>query len=125
MASDGDDGRTGEGDWTNAVATISNGVSKAFTAEDTVLVSNGTYEVTTNIYITTGINVLGLNAPTGVVITTRYDDPAHSTRCVRVNSAGAVFAGFTVAKGYPAKGDNGGQGGEIYVQAGLVSNCVV
>jgi len=125
VTTNGNDGRSGEGDWTNAVVTISNAVSKAVPT-DTVLVSNGTYTVTTQINIAQAITVSAwptADAPAGVVITTLYPDTAYSTRCVNVNSAGAVFTGFTVEKGYP--NDNSGKAGGIWLQAGLVSNCVV
>lgn len=124
VAPGGDDARTGTGGWTNALATISNAVALAGIS-DTVLVSNGTYSLTTNIYINKAITVRGLDAPTGAVISTFYPDVNYSARCVRINSAGAVFDGFTVEKGYPDLSDNYGMGAGIWVQAGVVTNCVV
>ena len=62
VAPGGDDTRTGLDDWTNALATISNGVFWANqNAGDAVLVSNGTYVLSTNIYITNGITLRGFN----------------------------------------------------------------
>ncbi len=66
-----------------------------------------------------------MNAPTGAVITTMYPDPANSTRCIRVNNTGAVVEGLTVQNGYPPGNDTSGRGGGIYLQAGLVTNCLI
>lgn len=90
----------GNGSAGNPYLTISNGVDKAV-AGDTVLVNPGVYTQMVNIYITKDITVRGMHAPTGAVITTMYPDVNYSTRCVRVSSAGAVFDGFTLEKGYP------------------------
>ncbi len=124
VAETGDDGRTGTGNWTNALATISNAVGMAV-GKDLILVSNGVYTVTQSLVIVTNITVRGLGAPTGAVIRTLYPDAAYSTRCARVNSTGAVFEGFTVENGYPAASDTYKGGGGIYLQAGLVTNCLI
>ncbi len=123
VATNGNDS-AGDGSAGSPWLTISNAVYNA-AANDTVLVSNGTYIVTTNIYITKNITVRGLDAPTGAVISTFYPDVNYSARCVRINSAGAVFDGFTVEKGYPDLSDNYGMGAGIWVQAGVVTNCIV
>ncbi len=117
---------TGDGSADNPYLTISNGVAQA-TAGDLVLVNPGVYTQNVNVYINKDITVRGMNAPTGVVITTRYPDVSYSTRCVRVSSAGAVFDGFTLEKGYPPNNDVNQYscGGGILVEAGLASNCIV
>ncbi len=66
-----------------------------------------------------------MNAPTGVVVTTMYPDPANSTRCIRVYNAGAVVEGLTIQNGYPPGSDYSGRGGGIYMQAGVVTNCII
>ncbi len=125
VATTGND-TTGDGSAGNPYLTISNGVFQA-AAGDTVLVSGGIYTQTVNIYITKDIIVRGMDAPTGVVITTMSPDVSYSARCVRVSSAGAVFDGFTLEKGYPPQSSahQYAFGGGILVEAGLVTNCVV
>ncbi|MGI6088245.1 MAG: choice-of-anchor Q domain-containing protein [Kiritimatiellia bacterium] len=125
VAPDGDDARSGIGDWSNAVATISNALSKAG-AGDTVLISNGLYVVTAPINLDFSVRVQGwppATAPTGVVITTLYPDPAHSTRCASITSPGAVLSGVTIERGYP--NDRHGAAGGIWLAAGIVSNCII
>lgn len=116
----------GNGSEVNPYLTISNGVAQA-AAGDLVLVNPGVYTQNVNVYIAKDITVRGMNAPTGVVLTTRYPDVNFSTRCARVSSAGAAFEGFTLEKGYPPNNfvNQYGCGGGILVEAGLASNCIV
>ncbi len=125
VATTGNDS-TGNGSVGNPYFSISQGVAQAV-AGDTVMVNPGVYTQTVNVYITNDIIVRGMNAPTGVVITTMYPDVSHSTRCVRVKSAGAVFDGFTVEKGYPihSSAHQYAFGGGMLVEAGLVTNCII
>lgn len=114
----------GDGSIGNPFLTISNGVALA-PAGSTVLVADGVYTQLVYIYITNAIVLRGMNAPTGAVITTMYPDPANSTRCIRVNNAGAVVDGLTVQNGYPPGSDYSGRGGGIYLQAGIITNCLI
>lgn len=118
VAMDGDD-TTGNGSETMPYRTISNAVAKA-EAGDTVLINPGVYTQTTYLEITKDITVRGMNPPGEVIITTHYPDPAYSTRCINMTSAGAVLDGCTIEKGYPQL-----DGGGILLQAGLVTNCVI
>ncbi len=143
VARDGDDLRTGEGGWTNAVATIASGVSKSDTG-DTVLVSNGVYNLTVGISISKGVTVQS-RCDNGVDRTnTIINGQGGAFACVTIDHAGAVLDGFTITNG-GGRGvllnASGGTlcnslilnnatpstdgGGGIYITKGMVSNCIV
>lgn len=105
--------------WTDATNSIQGAIDAAG-AGDTVLVSNGIYFVANQIAIAKAIFVRGMNPPEGVTLTR---DPAFDTRIVYVNAAGAVFDGFTVTNGYAPGVTGGYNGGGIYLNAGLATNC--
>ena len=119
----GDDGRTGEGDWTNAVATISNGVALAG-AGGPVLVATGRYEVAVNISITAGITLRSWNNgeldPTNTVV-----DGQGVARCLYMSHADAMVAGFTFTNGNGVSSTHNGYGGGVYLRRGTISNCIV
>ena len=125
MATTGSD-LTGDGTAGNPFLTISNAVAQA-EAADVVLVNPGVYTQDVQIHVNKNITVRGMHGPTGVVITTRYPDVNCSTRCVRVNSAGAVLDGVTLERGYPPNNyaNQNAHGGGILVEAGLVTNCII
>ncbi len=126
----GDDTRTGLDDWSNAVRTISNGVARAATySADTVLVSTGLYQVTTNIVVTNAIILRSWNAgaldPTNTVI-----DGQNVSRCLYLNHTSALVAGFTLTNGNGAGNVNTNYGGAVYMgganaAGGTLSNCMV
>ncbi len=126
----GDDSRTGLDDWTNAVKTISNGVARAAThSADTVLVSTGFYQLTTNIVVNTGITLRSWNAgaldPTNTVI-----DGQNVSRCLYLNHTSALVAGFTLTNGNGSGNVNTNYGGAVYMgganaAGGTLSNCMV
>jgi len=119
VATSGVDTRTGTGDWTNAVLTISNGVRLASSvAGNVVWVSNGEYVISAQINITNGITVRGWGANRADMVV----DGSNVTYCFSINHANALLAGLTVMRG-----TNSGGGGGIYVSpnGGTISNCVV
>jgi hypothetical protein len=61
VATNGLEVRTGLGDWTNAVLTISNAVTKATAINDLILVSNGEYLLTAQITVSSQITVRSWN----------------------------------------------------------------
>ena len=130
VATNGLDTRTGLNYWTNAVLTISNAVKYATTAGDTILVSNGTYVVTTNIYITSNITVRSWNNGnldrTNTIIDGNY--PNIISRCLYMDNTNAVFAGFSLTNGCAASATVGAaeaNGGGVYLKNGTISNCIV
>ena len=123
VAVDGDDTRTGL-DWANALATIGNAVSKANrgTGGDTVLVSNGTYTLTSYIFITNGMTVRSVNGRDFTFLNGNYPNTTNRCFYIDYSSTSAVIDGFTMTNGYAF--DN--HGSAIYMKnGGLIRNCVI
>ena len=94
VATNGLDSRTGTGDWTNAVATISNAVFMARTsAGNLILVSNGLYTVSTVVAITNGTTIRSWNNgavdPTNTIV-----NGNGLTRCLNIQHSDAVVGVF-------------------------------
>lgn len=121
----GDDARSGQGGWTNAVKSIQDGVNKAG-AGCMVLVAPGHYKLTSEIMIEKGITLRswdngGLD-PENTMI-----DGQGRTRCIFINHERARVAGFTLTGGNGAGKVNGDSGGAvgIYTRGGVLSRCIV
>lgn len=117
VATNGLDANTGA-DWSQAVATISNGVNKAG-GSGTVWVSNGVYNVTEEILIANGITVAATGAPGATFV----QSPAATCRIFRITHPEAVLDGFTISRGGVPTADRKGAG--IYLAAGTVRNCII
>ncbi len=108
---------TGTGSsWPDATNNIQGAINTA-ADNDTVLVSNGTYYLTSDISITKPIAVRGLNPPSGVTLTR---DPAYAIRLASLKHAGAVLDGFTMTNGWIS-----GSGGGVSMTAGILTNCII
>lgn len=85
-----------------------------------ISVSNGTYHLTKQMDIGNKVTIRGVNGATVTKIC-GYTDVRLETgfRVANVQHKDAVLEGLTLADGY------GGQGGCIYMSAGLVRNCIV
>lgn len=117
VATNGSDGASGT-NWETAFLTISNGVARAVTANDEVLVSNGTYQLSAQIVVTNAITVHGLSTnPADTVVRGTY--PASYNRCFLVSNTTAIVSNFTITLGY------GWSGAGVYLQAGTLQNCTV
>jgi hypothetical protein len=99
--------------WQTASITIQDALDVASDG-DTVLVTNGTYVLSTQISITTGITVASVN---GAEFTTVDGDG--STRCVMLSNSSAVVDGFTITGG--AATDGGG----VSILDGTAQNCTI
>ncbi len=120
----GDDARTGLDDWTNAVKTISNGVAKAGVS-GTVLVATGTYNVVTNIVITSGITLMSWNVGALDPVNTIIDGQGVA-RCLSLNNAAARASGFTLRNGNGQGNYLDYGGGAVLINSGgTLSNCHV
>jgi PKD repeat protein len=133
--------------WTTAATNPAAAVAAA-ADYDTVLVTNGTYAVTAQISVDTGVQILSVNG--AVATTIRRADTAPWCRIFRLNHARAVVDGFTIANGVgsdgPWQSNSGGgvmclggatlrnciltgntasEGGGVYCDGGLVLNCVL
>ncbi len=118
------------GTWSGAASTISAAVSRA-TDSDTIYVTNATYPLTSNIVVAAAITLRSWNAgaldPEGTIL-----DGQGQARCLYINNAAALVAGFTITNG-AGKGNldsdgggvrMGGAGGTL-ASGGVLSNCIV
>jgi hypothetical protein len=83
-------------------------------AGDTVVVSNGTYLLSSPVTISNAIQVISVNGSGATVL-----DGQKLQRCVSVEGAAAVLSGFTIQNGRAVVG------GGVYCNAGTVQNCLV
>ena len=117
VAGSGSDTNSGA-TWAAAWATINHAAANT-AAGDTVLVSNGTYSLTTTISVTNGITVRGLNGHGATIV-----NGGGSVRCFYLSHADAVVQGLTITNGYRNEQSYGG-GGVYCAGAGTVRDCVV
>ncbi len=102
--------------WADAANNIQDAVNAAV-AGDLVLVDDGTYVLSSNISITSGITVRSVNGYSLTII-----DGNNATRCLYINHVDAVVDGFTIQNGY----NPGGFGGGVNIaNGGTVQNCLV
>ena len=107
--------------WNKAAHTITAAVSAA-SAGDTVLVTNGTYVVSTQISISIGITVTSVNGSAVTIVDGNY--PATTNRCFNLTVTNVLLDGFTITKG--GGGGAGTYGGGIYLAGGgVVRNCLI
>ena len=108
--------------WATAATNIADAVA---VATDTVLVSNGTYRLSSQIVITKGVTLQSYNNGQidrdGTILDGQY--PAFSNRCLYVNHASALIQGFTLTNGCPATNSYSGYGGGLYLEKGKARNC--
>ncbi|MEA2067918.1 MAG: choice-of-anchor Q domain-containing protein [Verrucomicrobiota bacterium] len=105
--------------WSNAWHTIQAGVDAA-SVGDTVLVSNGTYSVTSEITVNAAITIKSIDSQgTTIVEANGY------CRCFNLGEEACYISGFTLTNGLAYHEPN--QGGAIYCDNStvpVVSNCV-
>ena len=110
--------------WTNAATNIQWAVDVAANTE-TVLVSNGTYNLTNQITFTNGITVRSVNGRDATFINGNYPD--YTNRCFYITNS-VVIDGFTISNGFAFTNSVGGAyGGGVYVSAAgaYVQNCAI
>jgi len=117
IATNGDDARSGKGAWTNALLTISNGVAKATSYMDTVLVSNGNYNLTSEIKVQTPILIRGYNGKNSTFVNGNY--PSTTNRCFSIGHSNAIADGFTISNGCSDSA------GGVNITNGLICNCLI
>ncbi len=117
----GDDARTGLGDWTNAVKTISNGVAQAG-ASGTVLVATGVYDVAENVTVASGINLRSWNNgafdPENTIIDGQCDALPVSEQCRRAGQR-VYLAEWQWRRERPVAP------AALLINNGVISNCHV
>lgn len=118
----GNDGNNGTS-WALAKKTIQAGINAA-SANDTVLVTNGTYVLTSQIVITNEITVKSVNGAGVTIVDGGY--PATTNRCFFMQQTvwgwtNGIIDGFTIRNGRVS--DNGG--GIRVEYGGHVRNCII
>jgi len=114
--------------WATAATNIQQAIDIA-AANDLILVTNGTYTLTSELSIGKAITLRsfkdGVTDRDGTVLDGNY--PTTSNRCLCVSNAAAVVDGFTLTNGYAAAGYplNGLGGGGIKLYKGTVTNCLI
>ena len=128
--------------WANACDDIATAVSYAAgNGADEVLVTNGTYALSSTIQLNGAIALRSVGGAAATIL-----DGQNAVRPLELNNASAVVSGFTVTNGYAASGDGGGAkvsagtisqsvfarntandgfGGGIYLASGLVDGCTI
>lgn len=100
--------------WSNAFHTIQGGVDAA-NSGDTVLVTNGTYTIDSEIEVTEPIIIQSVNGPS--VTTVNADDACRGFYV----SADAIINGLTIRRGYTED-----DGAGVYLDGGgTLTNCVM
>ncbi len=119
VATNGDDAASGT-NWAEAYATIGNALaSNAIVAGENheIWVSNGTYNLSAQLYLTKGVRLLGAGADKPIL------DGGMNIRCVFITNG--ILDGFIVTNGYAANAVGYRFGGGIYIVTGQVLNCTV
>jgi len=112
----GNDANDGQS-WATAKKTIQAGVDVQDIYGGMVLVSNGTYSISSEITVPKTMRIFSVNGPEVTVV-----DGGGITRCFNLSGKECVVSGFTITNGY-ADSDGGG----IYCTdpAAIVSSCLI
>ncbi|MBZ0244090.1 MAG: hypothetical protein K8F24_12790, partial [Bacteroidales bacterium] len=84
---------------------------------DVILIDNGTYVLSSGIYINKGLTVSSINGADVTVV-----DGNNAVTCFRIDHADVVIEGLTIQNG---RNTSGFGGGVNIVNAGTVRNCVI
>lgn len=123
VATNGDESAAGSNGWPSALRSISNAVFQAG-VNDTIVVSNGVYTLTTNISITKGITLTGFLGRAATMINGNW--PNTTNRCLVLGHTNAIVDGFTLSNGYATSGSGfTNYGGGVYMTNGTLRNCIV
>ena len=99
--------------WETASTSIHAAVEAAFEG-NSVVITNGTYPLSSEVSVNRGITIRGVGDRDVVLV-----DGQDSTRCFFVNHANASVESITM------QGGNATDGAGAYCAAGIISNCVV
>lgn len=118
VAEDGND-TTGDGSFENPYLTPSNGIAQAYADEtvDTVFLKEGTYKIDKVLTLDRPLTLKGENRDA----TTVRQNKTGTARVIEISDAGVRVESLSISHGY--NGDAGG--GNLFMSAGIVSNCVI
>ena len=107
--------------WAKAADTIQKAVNYSAAGAE-VVVSNGTYKLSSNVSVGKEIVLRGLTGnPADVVL-----DGQGSVRCVQINAGrGALVHSLTLHRGYVSGNWVYGGGAYVHTAGGTISNCIV
>ena len=125
--SDANDGSS----WGTALASLKTAVQRMdLVGSGTIHVGAGTYSevadstaVTAVIVVTNNISIIGDSAAPENVIVER--DTSVNNRMFYVNHSDAVVSGLTIRGGNPTTATFSGDGGNVYLSAGTISDCII
>ncbi len=92
------------GNWINAATNLANALAEAVDGA-AVLVSNGTYRVSTHLIVTNGVTIRSVNGPWLTTVDGNY--PTTSNRCFFLSHPNAVVDGFTLMNGWADRYNTG------------------
>jgi len=106
--------------WQDAATQIQSAVDAA-TVGDTVLISNGTYLISTQIVVTNGITLRGLQGYSNTLIAA--DWPTYTNRCIYVSGT-SVIDGLSFSNGHVISSVTNDNGGGMWARGNpLIRNC--
>lgn len=106
--------------WGTAATNIQIAINSA-SPGDTILVTDGVYNVGAEITIASSVTVASVNGPAATIV----NRSGGSIRLFYLSHAGAFLTGFTITNGFRPTTVVSGQGAGFLMSAGTVSNCVV
>ena len=106
--------------WNTAKATIQAGVDALTVTNGTVLVSNGVYDITSEIVISKALTLRSVNGPEVTTI-----DAQWFSQCLNLGNYAVVVGGFSLVNGFADDPQPGG--GAVYCDGTtpLLTNCVI
>ncbi|MFO7870697.1 MAG: thrombospondin type 3 repeat-containing protein [Kiritimatiellia bacterium] len=104
--------------WADAATNIQDALDAAVDG-DTVLITNDTYVLSSQIVISSNITVSGLGDPPPVI------DGNNSCRCVLIEHPGAVVERFRIRRGRDNSTNSPSGGGGVYMSGGILRDCTV
>lgn len=110
---------SGASDGTDSAA-INAAVAAAAEGDGKVQLTDGVYNLTEPIMLTSSVEIAGNDADRSRVVL----DGAGKYRQIEINAEGALIHGVTFANGYSDKTSNWAYG-PVYINNGMVSNCTV
>ena len=108
------------GSWASAATSLHAAVSVA-TDYDQILISNGTFAITGEVWVTRPLTIRSMNGPLFTTIDGLY--PVRTNRCFRMTHANGILEGLTIKNGC-ATGTLSG-GGVMASPGGEINNCIV
>ncbi len=106
--------------WSKAATNLAEACASAAYGGMTVWVSNGVYDVTAGINLSTNITVRSLNGP-NVTTVYRPDSAGTGFAIFNLSHSNAWVSGFIITNGFWSA--NNDCGGSIHMTAGTVTNC--